>query len=182
MTTAIGTTTSGTTTSNTTNSNGTSNGTAGINSLTSSDFLNLMLTQLEQQDPLNPTDSNQMLSQISQISNLQANTAMQTSLSSLTLQQSIGAGGNLIGKSITGVDSSGTTVTGNVTSVQVQNSQVYLGLDSDTNPVPMSSVTNIQSLNNTTLANTTLSNPTLANNTVGNTTLQNFYNVLSGIL
>ncbi len=84
----------------TSNSNGT-----GVNSLSSSDFMNLMLTQLEQQDPLNPTDSNQMLTQLSQISNLQANNAMQTSLSSLTLQQSIGAGGNLMGKNITGIDS-----------------------------------------------------------------------------
>ena len=132
-------------TANTTTSSNTtsSNGTTGIGSLTSSDFLNLMLTQLQQQDPLNPTDSNAMLQQISQISTLQANTQMQTSLQGLTLQQSIGAGGNLMGKNITGIDSTNHQVTGNVTSVQVQNSQVYLGLDTDANLVPMSNVMTI---------------------------------------
>jgi flagellar basal-body rod modification protein FlgD len=133
-----------------TSATGTTSG-AGIGALSSSDFMNLMLTQLEQQDPLNPTDSNQMLSQLSQISNLQANNAMQTSLQGLqtnlqglTLQQSIGAGGNLIGKSITGTASDGTTnVTGVVNSVQVQNNNVYLGLANSTEIIPMSSVTSI---------------------------------------
>src|SRR5665213_1273608 len=125
--------------SSTTTANGT---TTGLNSLSSADFMKLMFTQLEQQDPLNPTDSNQMLSQISQISTLQSNTQMETSLQGLTLQQSIGAGGNLIGKSVKGLAAGGTQVAGNVTSVQVQNNLVYLGLDSGST-LPMSSVTSI---------------------------------------
>ncbi len=67
-----------------------------MNTLSGGEFLNLMINQLEHQDPLNPTDSNQLLNQMAQISTLQSNTDMQSSLASLTLQQSIGAGGNLI--------------------------------------------------------------------------------------
>src|ERR1051325_11855800 len=76
----------------------------GLNSMSSGDFLKLMIQQLQQQDPLNPTDSNQLLTQMSQISTLQSNNEMQQSLQSLTLQQSIGSAGNLIGKMIQGID------------------------------------------------------------------------------
>src|SRR5262245_56575649 len=114
----------------------------GLNSMTSTDFLNLMMKQLQQQDPLNPTDSNQLLTQMSQISTLQSNTEMQQSLAGLTLQQSIGAGGNLIGKMIHGISESGDQVEGTVTSVKVLNKKVYLEMDSG-NTLPMENVTDI---------------------------------------
>ena len=129
--------------SNTTNSNSTK---SALGALSSTDFMKLMIQQLSHQDPLNPTDSNQMLGQISQISTLQSNTQMtqslaqvQTNIQSLTLQQSIGAGGNLIGKSVAGTDANGALVTGNVTAIQVQNQSVYLVLDKST-VMPMSNV------------------------------------------
>jgi len=105
----------------------------GINSMSASDFLNLMIQQLEQQDPLNPTDSNQLLTQMSQISTLQSNTQMEQSLTGLTLQQSIGAGSNLIGKSVTGIDGTGTQTSGIVTGIQVKDSQVGLTLNGNPN-------------------------------------------------
>jgi flagellar basal-body rod modification protein FlgD len=101
-----------------------------LNTMTGGDFLKLMIQQLQQQDPLNPTDSNQLLTQMSQISNLQSNNSMVTSLSGLTLQQSIGAGGNLIGKTINGIDDNGNVQQGIVTSVRVVNKKVRLELDS----------------------------------------------------
>jgi flagellar basal-body rod modification protein FlgD len=136
--------------SNTTNS---SSSNTGLSTLTSSDFMQLMITQLSNQDPLNPTDSNEMLGQISQISTLQSNTQMTQSLASLTLQQSIGAGSNLVGKTITGASTAGPTVTGTVAGVQVNNGSVYLGIvDSAGNQstVPMSNVTQILDTNSPT--------------------------------
>ena len=116
----------------------------GINSMSSSDFLNLMIQQLQQQDPLNPTDSNQLLSQMSQISTLQSNTQMEQSLTGLTLQQSIGAGSNLIGKTVAGVDSTGVNASGVVTGIQVRNNQVNLTLNNNTNEImPLGNVTTI---------------------------------------
>ena len=45
-----------------------------LGQLGSSDFLKLMTTQLQQQDPFNPTDNTQMLAQMAQFSSLsQAN-------------------------------------------------------------------------------------------------------------
>ncbi len=113
-----------------------------LKGLGASDFLNLMITQLQQQDPMNPTDSNQLLTQMSQISNLQSNTTMADSLKSLTLQQSIGAAGNLIGKSVEGIDANGDKLKGIVTSVRVENSTVYLETDSG-KTLPMKNLTNV---------------------------------------
>ncbi len=73
--------------------------TSGLSGMTSSDFLKVMLAQLQQQDPLNPSSSTDLLTQLSQIQSMQANTTLSSTLNGLSLQQSIAAGGNLIGKS-----------------------------------------------------------------------------------
>jgi flagellar basal-body rod modification protein FlgD len=127
-------------------SSSSASGSSGLNTMTGVDFLKLMIQQLQQQDPLNPTDSSQLLTQMSQISNLQSNSAMVSSLSSLTLQQSIGAGGNLIGKTISGIDDSGNQLQGVVTSVKVINKKVRLELDSG-HDLPMENVTQIAANN-----------------------------------
>ena len=127
-------------------SNSNSTTSPGLNTLSSSDFMKLMIEQLSHQDPLNPTDSNQMLGQISQISTLQSNTQMTQSLSALTLQQSIGSGGNLVGKTVTGISTDGTSITGVVNGLKVMNNQVYLAVtdnNGNTSPVPLSNISQI---------------------------------------
>ena len=130
-------------------SNNTSSSNTGLSVLSSADFMKLMITQLSNQDPLNPTDSNQMLGQISQISTLQSNTQMTQSLSSLTLQPSPsrhGGGSFSSGKTVTGVDTDGSNITGIVNGVKVINNKVYLAVtdsNGNTNPMAMDSLTQI---------------------------------------
>ncbi len=148
---------------------------AGLNGMSASDFMNLMIQQLQQQDPLNPTDSNQLLSQLSQISTLQSNTQMEQSLSGLTLQQSIGAGGNLIGKSVTGLDGNGQNLSGIVTGVSVVSGAVNLQINgNNTDVLPLGNVETI------TAATTTASVGTGASNGAANST-SNASNTLSQI-
>lgn len=97
--------------------------------LKTEDFINMMITQLQNQDPLNPTDNSELLSQMSQIGQLQSNTTMQQTLKSLVLQNQIGSAGNLIGKVVRGLDDNNETVNGIVTSVRVQDDAVRLELD-----------------------------------------------------
>jgi flagellar basal-body rod modification protein FlgD len=123
-----------------------STATTGSSTLSSDAFMKLMINQLSHQDPMNPTDSNQLLTQISQISQLQANTTLTSNLQTMTLQQSIGSAGNLIGKSIQGLDDGGNAVTGTVTSIKVQNQKVRLELDNGTD-LPMENVTTIAAVN-----------------------------------
>jgi flagellar basal-body rod modification protein FlgD len=56
----------------------------GIQGLTTNDFLTLMTTQLKNQDPLNPTDSNQFLSQLAQLSTVTGISSMNKSMSTLS--------------------------------------------------------------------------------------------------
>jgi flagellar basal-body rod modification protein FlgD len=125
----------------TTSANGTTSSNSSLN-LSASDFVNIMVTQLQNQDPLDPTDSGQLLTQISQIGQLESSTQLQSSLSSFVQQSQIGAASALIGKAVTGNDANNNPVSGNVTSVSVTTSGASLVLDSGST-LPLGSITNI---------------------------------------
>ncbi len=98
--------------------------------LKTSDFINMMVTQLQNQDPTDPVKNQDLLAQMSQIGQLQSATALQESLQGLVLQNSLGAAGNLIGRMIEGQDENGEKLSGLVTSVRVEDKNVFLELDS----------------------------------------------------
>jgi len=110
--------------------------------LTPQNFIQLMVTQLQNQDPTQPTSNEDLLQQMSEIGQLESTTQLQTSLTSMTLQTQIGSSGNLIGKSVAGLDDQNNNVQGVVNSISVQNSQVYLNLDSGSS-LQMGNVTSI---------------------------------------
>jgi flagellar basal-body rod modification protein FlgD len=120
-----------------------STNTAGMN-LTPTDFIKMMVTQLQNQDPLNPTSDDQLLSQMSEIGQLQSSTQLQTSLQSMVLQNQISSAGNLIGKYVQGLDSQGNSMKGIVNSVAVKSDGIYLELDSN-QELSMSNVQSITS-------------------------------------
>jgi flagellar basal-body rod modification protein FlgD len=97
--------------------------------LKTDDFIKMMITQLQHQDPLEPAKNQELLAQMSQIGQLQSQTLLQESLQGLVLQQNLGAAGNLIGKVVEGVDDAGEQARGLVTSVRVEDKQVLLELD-----------------------------------------------------
>jgi flagellar basal-body rod modification protein FlgD len=94
------------------------------------DFINMMVTQLQYQDPLEPAKNDQLLAQMSQIGQLQSAQTTQDTMKDLVLQNNIGAASNLIGKSIEGVDTEGEKVDGVVQSVRVEKGSVFLELSS----------------------------------------------------
>jgi len=56
----------------------------GLESLGQADFLQLMTTQLQQQDPFAPVDNTQMLAQMAQFSSLATMTDVSTTLESMS--------------------------------------------------------------------------------------------------
>ena len=100
------------------------------NQLQTQDFIKMMLTQLQNQDPLEPAKNQEILAQMSQIGQLQTATQLQDTLKGLTLQNQLGSAGNLIGKLVQGLDENNDNVVGLVDSVRVENNQVFLELDS----------------------------------------------------
>ncbi|MBI4681965.1 MAG: flagellar hook assembly protein FlgD [Nitrospirae bacterium] len=80
-----------------------SDGAKGGNALGKQDFLNLLLMQLSQQDPLNPMDNTEFTAQLSQFSSLEELANINSTLNDvLVFQQSMqnASIANLIGKSV----------------------------------------------------------------------------------
>ena len=110
--------------------------------LTPSDFINFMVTELQNQDPLDPTDSNEMLQQMSEIGQLQSQDSLQTSLTGMVQQNQVSSAATMIGKVVSGTDSNNNAISGTVTGVQVNSSGVSLSLNTGST-LSMGSVTAI---------------------------------------
>jgi flagellar basal-body rod modification protein FlgD len=122
-------TTSGVTGSSST---GSSSSASALTQISPNDFLKMLITQLQNQDPVNPTSSDQILQQISQIDNIEATTSLTSSLNSVATDQSFQTASGLIGKQVQGVDSSGNPVAGAVDSVSFANGAAILNIGSQT--------------------------------------------------
>jgi flagellar basal-body rod modification protein FlgD len=110
--------------------------------LKTEDFIRMMITQLQNQDPLEPAKNQELLAQMSQIGQLQSATMLQESLRSMVLQNQIGSSANMIGRLVQGMDEYNETVTGVVTSIRVEKDQVHLELDNG-RTLPLGRVTAI---------------------------------------
>jgi flagellar basal-body rod modification protein FlgD len=104
-------------------------------------FLKMLVSELSNQDPMNPTDSNAILQQVSNIKSIQSNQQLTTSLKSMTMQQNVSAGANLIGTTVTGLDGNSKTVTGKVDSVSIDGDAVKLNVGTST--IKLSNVSKI---------------------------------------
>ena len=85
--------------------------------LSQQDFLKLLVTQMTSQDPMKPTDSQDLLSQMTQFSTLNANTALQTQLAQMQTLNEFSQAGSLLGKQVTLQLDDTTTAQGLVTDV-----------------------------------------------------------------
>ena len=83
-TTQPGTGTTGTGTTGSSSTSSTSNSSASGVTLGGTDFLTLMLAQLQNQDPTSPVDSNEFLSQLASLSEVQGINQLNTSFSALS--------------------------------------------------------------------------------------------------
>jgi flagellar basal-body rod modification protein FlgD len=68
------------------------------------DFLQLMVAQLQNQDPLNPTDSSQFMSQIAEFSSVEQSINANSKLDQLLVNSNISQASTMIGLTITGTD------------------------------------------------------------------------------
>lgn len=83
------------------------------------DFIKLMVTELQNQDPLNPMDNSQILEQMSQMQSINSTQKLNTTLDAVLLGQNLSNAGSLIGKTIVGLTDKGADVTGQVESVTI---------------------------------------------------------------
>jgi flagellar basal-body rod modification protein FlgD len=121
--------TSGTGSTSTGSTTATSTGTNTVNYNT---FLQLLIAEMKNQDPTNPTDTSQYMSQFAQMSSveqaMQTNTKLDALLSSSALSQADG----LIGRTATFTDSTGATISGKIKSVSINSDGSIATLENGT--------------------------------------------------
>ena len=126
----VGQTTASQTTTSTSSSSST-----GLN-LDPNMFMQLLTTQLTNQDPTSPADTNQMMSQLATLSSVEQSVQTNQKLDSLLTSSSITQAGLLVGQTVTSADGS---QTGTVQSVSVDSSGVGTAIRSNGNSVTLGS-------------------------------------------
>jgi flagellar basal-body rod modification protein FlgD len=83
-------------------------------------FMQLLVAQIKNQDPLNPTDSSESIAQMAQFSSLEQMQNLNTTMTNIYNYQTTNtlvSNAALIGKTVTALDSEGNTVTGKINAV-----------------------------------------------------------------
>lgn len=94
--------------------------------LDTQDFIKLLNTQLQAQDPLKPMDDTAFVAQMAQFTSLSQTQTMASDIASLRADQQKTAAVSYIGSIATVKDSNGQTVTGQVTAVDTSGSSPRL--------------------------------------------------------
>ncbi len=96
----------------------------GVKSLSSEDFFRLLVAELQQQDPLEPNKTSDMITQVSQIRGIELSKNLTDTLDSLAKQQRLAGTTDMIGKlvkaTLRGADGATQDVSGVVTGVRFE--------------------------------------------------------------
>jgi flagellar basal-body rod modification protein FlgD len=120
-----------------------------FSALDSEQFVKIIFTELSNQDPLQPSDSNQLLQELSTLRSIQSDTDLSTKLTSLVGQNEWASASSLIGKTISGLSDTTARVQGVVRSVSRTSDGAVLNLASG-DRVPVANVDEILGATGTT--------------------------------
>lgn len=90
------------------------------------EFLKLLISELRNQDPLDPVKNKDLVEQISQIRAIQSNQYLTTTLTGVMLGQNLNTAAALLGRTIAGLDDAAKPVEGKVTGVVFENGAAKL--------------------------------------------------------
>jgi flagellar basal-body rod modification protein FlgD len=120
-------------TTGTSNKNGSSVGAAA--GMGKDDFMQLLMAQLKNQDPMKPMDDKEFITQLAQFSSLEAAEKMTAQMEELTGSQMLVQAATLIGKNVSAKLTTGEVVTGQISQVKMVDGKpvaVVNGKDIDT--------------------------------------------------
>ena len=86
-------------------------------------FLQLLIAELQNQDPLSPMENSEILQQIGQIREISATNQLSDTLTAVQTGQNLATASSLIGKTITAMDDDGKDVTGKVERVSITSNE-----------------------------------------------------------
>jgi flagellar basal-body rod modification protein FlgD len=95
-------------------------------------FMKLLVTEMQNQDPLEPMNNQEIVQQISQIRSIQASEELTTTLQAVLLGQNVATASSLLGRMIAGLDDNSQQVTGRVDGVTIADGQAKLYVGNST--------------------------------------------------
>jgi|SRR5579883_164394 len=116
--------------------------TNGLSGLSTNQFLQLLVAQLQNQDPLSPVSSQDFINQLTSLNTVESLGTLNASFSQMLQLQQLTQGSDLIGKTINYTPTNGSPKSGTVSSVSVQNGQIMLAVGSD--QVPLNQIQSVQ--------------------------------------
>ncbi len=104
-------------------------GSSGFSSMDSEEFVKIIFTELQNQDPFQPNDSSALLEQLNSIRSIESDMALTDQLRDIVFQNQLSGAGNLIGRYVQGMTGDGNRVDGKVISVIRQGDAIGVELD-----------------------------------------------------
>jgi flagellar basal-body rod modification protein FlgD len=105
----------------------TNNSISSLSNITANQFLQLIVAQLQNQDPLNPVTPSSFMNGLASLDTVASINSLNASFASVLQLEQLTDGSNLIGKTVTYTPSSGgPAATGTVSGLSVQNGQFVL--------------------------------------------------------
>jgi flagellar basal-body rod modification protein FlgD len=95
-------------------------------------FLQLLIAQMKHQDPSNPMDSSQMMTQFAQMSQVEQTVQTNSKLDALLASSALSQADSLIGHKVKFVSDDGTTVSGKIASVSINKDGAIANLEDGT--------------------------------------------------
>ena len=92
---------------------------SGINDVDLDSFLKLMITEMQNQDPLDPMENSEMLQQLSQMRSIGASDKLTSTLDAVLLGQNLTTASSLIGKEVSALTDDGANIQGRIDRVTV---------------------------------------------------------------
>lgn len=123
-------------------SSATAAATAAASAANNMDFLQLIVAQMKNQNPMDPTSSDQMVQSMSMMQLVNETHQMNAKMAGWAQSQGLLLGANIIGGEATVRTSEGAEIKGKVESVAVNNSEVKIKVKNQL--YPLSSVVNVQ--------------------------------------
>jgi flagellar basal-body rod modification protein FlgD len=100
----------------------------------SADFMQMLMTQLTHQDPLEPMNDSEMMNQITQLNSLQQLEQINTSIQQSAQNNQSTYAASLIGKMVS-ISTNGTSKEGRVTGFSIVSGTTNVQLDNDSYPL-----------------------------------------------
>lgn len=104
-------------------------GSSRFNEMSSEDFIRVIFTELQNQDPLDPSDTSSLLEQLNSIRSIESDIQLTAKLEKLVTENQLASAGTMIGKFVGGLTDDAQRVAGYVVSVVRQSDEIYVELD-----------------------------------------------------